>query len=112
MQDKSTTVRRSASADNKAKDKGGVDDKPKPATDIWQRLDEEYAKRKPPEDAFTVRDYADRYNITRYAAVGAIQRLENSGVVECIGMFGSRNEKYYRLKDKDEKSQVTNNNAS
>jgi len=77
-----------------------MSNKPKPPSDLWERLDAEYSHRTRPENSFTIGEYAKRYGITHSAAEVAIDRLEVAGVIECVGRYGSRNARHYTMKAK------------
>lgn len=77
-----------------------MDDKPKPSSDIWEKLEVEFRKTQPPKDAITVSDYMNHFkaqstNMTRDIAYKKLLKLEAEGKVKCVGKFGRFCELYY-----------------
>ncbi len=74
-------------------------EKPQPPSNLWQKLDEARAQlpvqREPPENSFSISDYAAKYGIARATAGDQVRILHRRGLLEVAGTVG--NKKFYRL---------------
>lgn len=65
--------------------------------DIFKKLDEEYQKRQPPKDTFSTMQYARHMNITRDKAYNFLRIMVRDGMLEYVGNYPPKNERYYRV---------------
>ena len=75
---------------------------PRVPANFWERLDEQTAEmhRVPPEESFTIAEYASRYGITHSVAHRQLEHLAQKGIVEEVGTFGCRHARYFILVNK------------
>ncbi len=74
-------------------------EKPQPPdSSLWEKLDEARTQlpwaQPPPEDSFSIRDYAEKYSVGHSTAKEHIQKLLRKGLLELAGSV--RNKKFYR----------------
>jgi hypothetical protein len=72
----------------------------KPPGDLWELLDAarmEIHVDYIPNNAFSLREFCDRYGVSDSTGRRQIQRLVRNGRVEVVGPFGPQNTKYYRM---------------
>jgi len=71
--------------------------KPVPPADLWEFLEAENQKYAKPKNAFTIAEYAQRFNLTASSAFTRVETLSNQGKVKYLGKFGPRHEHCYEI---------------